>query len=136
VAIPAVKESGFEVACHNDWAPTNTVFRDGEPIGMIDFDTAAPGERLWDLGYSVFTWLDLGNDELSAAEQIRRLHLFAQAYNHSECTTARVAVYAVSRQTALAASSRAGGKPHIADWAFQCASWTVLNILEKLLPSR
>ena len=29
---------------------------------MIDFDTAAPGTRLWDLGYSVMSWLDLGDD--------------------------------------------------------------------------
>lgn len=39
-SMPFVKEQGFEVACHNDWAPTNTVFLADEPVGMIDFDTA------------------------------------------------------------------------------------------------
>ncbi len=133
--MPLVKESGFEVACHNDWAPTNTVFLADEPVAMIDFDTARPGERLWDAGYSAFTWLDLGNDDLSVDDQIHRLGVFAQGYGRVECTVARLAVYAVVRQTALAASTRARGKLDIAEWAASCASWTALNIVEQLLPT-
>ncbi|RIJ06133.1 hypothetical protein DXK93_01205 [Achromobacter sp. K91] len=41
--MPFIKESSFEVACHNDFSPTNTVFIADEPIAMIDFDTAQPG---------------------------------------------------------------------------------------------
>lgn len=130
-----VKDRGFEVACHNDWAPTNTVFRADEPIAMIDFDTARPGERLWDAGYSAFTWLDLGNDDHSADDQIRRLGMFAHGYGRADCTVARLAVYAVARQTALAASTRARGKRDIAEWASSCANWTALNIVERLLPT-
>lgn len=37
-----VKKQNAEVICHNDWGPTNTVFRDGLPYGIIDFDTVAP----------------------------------------------------------------------------------------------
>lgn len=37
--------AGFEVACHNDLSPCNTVFRDGHPVALIDFDAAAPGLR-------------------------------------------------------------------------------------------
>src|SRR5262249_39755858 len=36
--------------------PNNTVFRDGEPVAFIDFDTAAPGSPLEDLGYLAWTW--------------------------------------------------------------------------------
>jgi hypothetical protein len=133
--MPLIKEGGFEVACHNDWAPTNTVFLADEPIAMIDFDTARPGERLWDAGYSAFTWLDLGNDDHPADEQIRRLDVFAQGYGWSGCTVARLAVYALARQTALAASTRARGKSDIADWATSCANWTALNVVDQLLPS-
>jgi Ser/Thr protein kinase RdoA (MazF antagonist) len=35
-----------EVVCHNDLSPCNFVFRGGKPIGIIDFDAAAPGDRL------------------------------------------------------------------------------------------
>lgn len=133
--MPLVKESGFDVMCHNDWAPTNTVFRNNAPIAMIDFDTAQPGERLWDAGYSAFTWLDLGNDDYSADAQIRKLGAFAAGYGWAACTVARLAVYAVARQTTLAASTRARGKHDIAEWASSCASWTALNIVERLLPT-
>ena len=133
--MPLVRRSRFEVACHNDWAPTNAVFSSGEPISMIDFDTASPGERLWDLGYSAFTWLDMGNDDLPAEEQIRRLGVFSEAYGRADCTPSRIAVYAVARQTALAASARKRGKAEVADWASQCAAWTALNLIERLLPT-
>lgn len=44
------------VVCHHDPGPNNAVFRDGEPVAFIDFDTAAPGSPLEDLGYLAWTW--------------------------------------------------------------------------------
>lgn len=53
VDLAAVRpHQGAEVICHNDWGPPNAVFQNERPWGMIDFDTIAPGLRLWDLGYS------------------------------------------------------------------------------------
>lgn len=70
-----------EVICHNDFAPYNVVFVDGRPAGVIDFDTARPGPRLWDLGYAVFSWAPLERRTPSAAaEQWRRVELFCAAY--------------------------------------------------------
>jgi Ser/Thr protein kinase RdoA (MazF antagonist) len=132
--LPGVGDRGF-VACHNDWAPTNTVFRDGVPVAMIDFDTLAPGLRLWDLGYSAFTWLDLGNDDYAPDEQVRRLALFAAAYDFAGCTAAEVAVFALARQTALAMSAEARGLNGIAGWASAAARWTALNVVERLVPT-
>ena len=43
-----------EVICHNDFAPYNMVFRDQELVGVIDWDFASPGPRLWDLAYFAY----------------------------------------------------------------------------------
>jgi aminoglycoside phosphotransferase (APT) family kinase protein len=51
--------AGIEVACHNDLSPCNTVFQDGRPASIIDFDAAAPGSRAFDLGYAAWLWFDV-----------------------------------------------------------------------------
>lgn len=66
--------------CHGDLAPQNTVFRDGIPWGLIDFDRA---EKAWvgnDVAYAAWTWLDLGRAEIAVDEQRRRLDVFAREY--------------------------------------------------------
>lgn len=42
--------SGGEVVCHNDVCLENVVFRDGVAVGLLDFDYAAPGRPVYDLG--------------------------------------------------------------------------------------
>ncbi|MGQ8874457.1 aminoglycoside phosphotransferase family protein [Paenibacillus sp. TSA_86.1] len=50
-----------EVVCHNDFALYNIVFRHGLPQGIIDFDLACPGPRLWDIAYTLYTCVPLAN---------------------------------------------------------------------------
>src|SRR5207244_1939381 len=71
---------GCEVVCHGDLSPCNTVFRAGVPVALIDFDNAAPGTRLDDLGYALFLWLNLGIDGPGPSEQARRISVFCDAY--------------------------------------------------------
>ena len=71
---------GHEVVCHNDLSPCNFVFYEGRPAGIIDFDAAAPGERLHDVGYALFLWLNLGTDGPPVDEQARRIQVFCRAY--------------------------------------------------------
>jgi hypothetical protein len=75
---------GAEVVCHNDLSPCNFVFREGTPIAIIDFDSAAPGARSDDLGYALFLWLNLGTDGPPAREQARRITVFCDAYGSAE----------------------------------------------------
>ncbi|WP_437679152.1 phosphotransferase enzyme family protein [Sorangium sp. So ce131] len=51
--------SPAEVICHGDLAPYNCVVRDGRVVGFIDFDTAHPAPRVWDLAYAVYRFAPL-----------------------------------------------------------------------------
>lgn len=131
---PVVVEASAEVVCHNDFSPTNAVFRDGLPIALIDFDTLAPGTRLWDLGYSAFTWLDLGNEDYSGDEQLRRLAVFAGGYGLATCPPEVILSHATVRQNALAATARAAGQSDMAEWAAAAAEWTARHMASKSMP--
>jgi hypothetical protein len=69
----------YEIIAHHDPAPWNLVI--GAQWALIDWDSAAPGSRLWDLA-----WAALGFVPLSAAPALQapdadeRLRTFADAY--------------------------------------------------------
>jgi hypothetical protein len=82
-----------EVICHNDVAPYNMVFVDGRPRALIDFDTAGPGPRIWDLAYAAYTVVPLASfvpradgsttpyvSAQDAGERARRLWLLEASY--------------------------------------------------------
>lgn len=77
-----------ETICHNEVYPWNTVFRAGVPVAFIDWDTAAPGPRVWDLGLIACVWVPFWPDALceaaglptGVAEKARRFRLLTGAY--------------------------------------------------------
>ncbi len=56
-----------EVVCHNDFARYNIIFNKERPVGIIDFDVAAPGPRMWDIAYTLYTCVPLSRFYLSEA---------------------------------------------------------------------
>jgi Ser/Thr protein kinase RdoA (MazF antagonist) len=85
-----VAPGAHEVICHNDWAPYNAVFDGHRPIAMLDWDSAGPGSRVWDVGLSAYTWVPLypkpvSNDlPLPLRLRASRLARFCAAYRGIE----------------------------------------------------
>ncbi len=102
------------------------VFRDGNPVAMIDFDAAAPGLRSHDLGYAAWLWLDLGSPEFGPVGQARRLTAFLDGYGSLEPGPVLDAM--LERQALLAAQGRQDGDSALADWADGCREWTRRNV--------
>lgn len=96
-----------EVVCHGDLAPYNMVFRDGHLTGVVDWDTAAPGPRVWDLAYLAYRLVPLtGADDVlvpgdGAVRRRTRLRLLCEAYGAGP-GPADVLAAAVGRLHALA----------------------------------
>ena len=113
-----------EVICHNDFAPHNLAFRYGRVVGVIDFDMASPGPRVWDLAYLATRMVPLTTErhEGTADEHdwTRRIRLMLGAYG-SDIPPAEVIRVAIERLSDLAAFTRAKadelGKPELLDHA-------------------
>lgn len=85
--------NNMEVLCHNDFARYNIIFDQERPVGIIDFDVAGPGPRLWDIVYTLYTCVPLSrfwisetgektyyNSSQDANRIKQRVQLFFESY--------------------------------------------------------
>lgn len=81
VLIPA---DGDEIIAHHDLAPWNLIIGDRQ-LALIDWDTAAPGTRLWDLAYAIHGFVPLtANPAWQRDDAGHRLRLIAGTYDLTE----------------------------------------------------
>ncbi|MGH8994960.1 MAG: phosphotransferase [Acidimicrobiales bacterium] len=76
-----------EIVCHHDIAPYNVVLRDGELVGLIDWDLAGPGTVRSELAFVAWQWVPLHGPLVtqmlgwtSPPARSRRLRILLDAY--------------------------------------------------------
>ena len=80
-----------DLVCHGDFGPWNLVWRDGRPVGIIDWDLAYPGPALDDVAYALVYSVPFRDDEHAMKWQAfteppdrrHRIAVFADAYGIS-----------------------------------------------------
>lgn len=78
-----------EVVTHGDFAPYNCIYQGDRIVGIIDFDWAGPGPRLWDLAEAAYRFVPLtdpSNPDTMSTDQPRRLQRFVDQYGRDLCT--------------------------------------------------
>jgi Phosphotransferase enzyme family len=87
---------GGAVLCHNDVCLENVVFRDERAVGLLDFDFAAPGRRVFDIASFARMCVPI-DDEINAArlgwlpaDRAARLRLIADIYGFDKDERAEV----------------------------------------------
>lgn len=111
-----------EVICHGDFAPYNLVFAASQDlIGVIDWDMASPGPRVWDLGYLAYRTVPLSapsNPDLlhsGQSERERRVALLCAAYGGvSPSAVLSAAVLRLHDLASFTAARAAAGATHVA----------------------
>jgi hypothetical protein len=77
-----------DVVCHNDLSPKNTVYdRELTPIAFIDWDLAAPGERVHDVAHVCWQYVALGPGVTDPADAGRKVRAIADAYGLTDRST-------------------------------------------------
>jgi len=87
------------VVCHHDPAPTNFVFTDDLPGALIDFDLAAPGDPLEDLGYAAWTWC-IASKHADPSRQAHQVRVLADAYGLTAEQRSELVDATLARQSA------------------------------------
>jgi Ser/Thr protein kinase RdoA (MazF antagonist) len=71
---------GNDVICHGDFGPWNLVWREGLPVGVIDFDDVRRGDASEDVAYALRAFVSYGLADAEPQELVRRTRVALDAY--------------------------------------------------------
>jgi hypothetical protein len=102
-----------ECVIHGDLSPRNTIYLDGRPVALIDWDSARPGARLWDVSRACWQFTDPGPTS-DPTEIARRWSLMAHAYgiHDRRSLVGEIADRLVENADGIEAEAAAGSVPH------------------------
>uniref|UniRef100_A0A942T1W3 Phosphotransferase n=1 Tax=Neobacillus citreus TaxID=2833578 RepID=A0A942T1W3_9BACI len=96
-----------ETIVHGDFAPYNCVYDGIAAVGLIDFDTAHPGPRVWDVASAVYRFAPFttgaveGRHAPELGERLGRAAEFCRAYDLDQRSRAVLAETMVASLVAL-----------------------------------
>jgi len=125
----AQRIGGGDVVCHHDPGQNNTVFRDDLPVAFIDFDFAAVGDPLEDVGYVAWSWCISSKPVRGLpAEQARQVRVLADAYGLSADQRRRLVTVIEDRfirnECFWRKRADAGQPGHAGPTAAEVSAWT------------
>lgn len=95
-----------EIMCHGDFGVWNIVWRNGDPIGIVDWDFVVPAEPKYDVLYALEYSAPFRDDETSlkwhhfpsVPDRKHRIKVFADAYGFSDLNNIVDEVVSIQRQ--------------------------------------
>lgn len=95
-----------EIICHNDFAPYNICFSGSKVIGLIDFEAAIPGPKIWDVAYALYRFAPFTNPYNedgfgNFADKCKRAKLFCDIYELNNVDRNNIANVMIERLEAL-----------------------------------
>lgn len=84
------RQAPDQLIVHGDLGPWNTVYHDGAPAGVIDWDHLRPCDPLTDFGQAAWNYVPLGDARFPDVAQ--RLRRFCVAYGLTDAGTVLAAV--------------------------------------------
>ncbi|WP_433464176.1 phosphotransferase [Spirillospora sp. CA-128828] len=111
---------------HHDASPYNAVWNDGGLVGFVDWDTAGPSPREFDLAHLALTWVPLQPRHVAESQgftafedRSRRLHVLLDAYGYEgdRSAFADVIVERARRQASIIRRLVEGGQTALRPFA-------------------
>lgn len=106
----------MECVMHGDPGPYNVITQAGMPVGLIDWDSARPGDPLEDLGYAGWTWCIRSTGNVPVTEQAQHLRELRDGYDPTVPAMDLLAAVAQAQHHVAEAEQRNADNDELPEW--------------------